>query len=154
MGPGLCWTFFSLRILPLKARAYPMWEYSDRTNPIRESEEALPRSEVAVRVADVVVGDGVPVFDNHPRPLSLANPVQNVSLSTLFHSCPVWSTSFFTWRLHCFRACSGCTPICPCPRTRRRRRLPQPRPLGGRRRRRRRGRGRHGSTGPAELWEG
>jgi hypothetical protein len=27
-GPGLCWTFFSLRIQPPKARAHPIWEYS------------------------------------------------------------------------------------------------------------------------------
>ncbi|OEL30770.1 hypothetical protein BAE44_0008211, partial [Dichanthelium oligosanthes] len=85
----LCWMFFSLRIRPLKARAHPMWEYSDWTDPTRESEEDLPRSEVTAWVADVVSGDAMSVFDDHSRPLSLANSVQNVSLLTPLHSCPV-----------------------------------------------------------------
>ncbi|OEL31831.1 hypothetical protein BAE44_0007150, partial [Dichanthelium oligosanthes] len=69
----LCWTFFGLRIQPLKARAHPMWEYSDRTDPTRESEEDLPWPEVASWITDMVLGDATSVFNNHPLPLSLAN---------------------------------------------------------------------------------
>ncbi|OEL29573.1 hypothetical protein BAE44_0009408 [Dichanthelium oligosanthes] len=84
MGPGLCWTFFGTRIHPLKARAHPIWEYSDCTDRTRELEVELPKSKVAVRVDDVVVGDSTSVFDNHPRPFSLAKLVKMVSFPTSF----------------------------------------------------------------------
>ncbi|OEL16296.1 hypothetical protein BAE44_0022685, partial [Dichanthelium oligosanthes] len=83
-GPGLCWTFFSLRIQPLKAWPQPIWEYSDRFDPTRESEVELPKSEVAAQVANVVIGDAASVFDNHPSPLSLAKPSRTVSSLTSF----------------------------------------------------------------------
>ncbi|OEL19720.1 hypothetical protein BAE44_0019261 [Dichanthelium oligosanthes] len=85
-GLGLCWTFFSLWIQPLKARAHPIWEYSDRSDPTRESEVELPKSEVVSRVADVVVGDAASVFNNHPPPLSLAK-LAKTSLGKI-HSHP------------------------------------------------------------------
>jgi hypothetical protein len=86
MGPRLCWTFFSWTVQPLKTRAYPLWEYSDCFDPILKSEEELPRSEVAARVADMVTvaGDTASVFDGHPQPLSLANPGKNMSPLTPF----------------------------------------------------------------------
>ncbi|OEL13881.1 hypothetical protein BAE44_0025100 [Dichanthelium oligosanthes] len=82
-GAGLCWTFFSQRVQPLKIRAHHMWEYSDHSDPIRESAEELPQSEVAARVAAVLEMKhdvAMTVFDDHPAPRSLQNNLPNVSL--------------------------------------------------------------------------
>ncbi|OEL28683.1 hypothetical protein BAE44_0010299, partial [Dichanthelium oligosanthes] len=53
----------------LKTRVHPLWEYSDHSDPARESEEELVLSEVATHVADVLqllVDDAASVFNNHP----------------------------------------------------------------------------------------
>ncbi|OEL21961.1 hypothetical protein BAE44_0017020 [Dichanthelium oligosanthes] len=85
IGLGLCWTFFSHRIQSLKARVHPLWEYTDHSNPTRESEEELALSKVVARVADMLaVDDAASMFDGHPSPRSLAHCPPNVSLPTLF----------------------------------------------------------------------
>jgi hypothetical protein len=80
---GLCWTFFEMRVQPLKIRAHFMWLYSDHTDPIRESAEELAQSEVAARLMTVLEQKqekAMTVFNGHPAPRSLKTDLPNVSL--------------------------------------------------------------------------
>ncbi|OEL26262.1 hypothetical protein BAE44_0012719, partial [Dichanthelium oligosanthes] len=66
----------------LKARAHPLFDYSSPTDPTRESEVELPKSERAARVANVLKM-GIDVdesLNNHPPPRSLEHNMRNVCL--------------------------------------------------------------------------
>jgi hypothetical protein len=82
-GAGLCWTFFAMRVQPLKIRAHFMWDYSDHTDPIRESADELAQLEIAVRLLTVLElkqEKAMTVFNGHPAPRSLKTDLPNVSL--------------------------------------------------------------------------
>ncbi|OEL34986.1 hypothetical protein BAE44_0003995 [Dichanthelium oligosanthes] len=78
-GVGLCWTFLSRRVQPLKARAYPLFQYSGPTDPTHESEVELPQSERAARVASMLkMGVNVEAsLNNHLPPRSFSHNPRN-----------------------------------------------------------------------------
>ncbi|OEL17891.1 hypothetical protein BAE44_0021090 [Dichanthelium oligosanthes] len=76
-GVGVLRTLFERSIQPLKARAYPMFEYAGPTDLTRESEVELERTEVEVRMKAVLKNEvRINVgLANHPQPRSLTyNP--------------------------------------------------------------------------------
>ncbi|OEL30688.1 hypothetical protein BAE44_0008293 [Dichanthelium oligosanthes] len=105
-GVGLCWTFFSRRIQPLKTRVHHMWEYSDYSDPMRESREELAHSEIAARVVAVLemnVATAMSVFDSHPLPRSLSNELPNVSPPSRLCFCYAYCQPPFLSNLYvCF----------------------------------------------------
>ncbi|OEL29942.1 hypothetical protein BAE44_0009039 [Dichanthelium oligosanthes] len=71
------------RVQPLKARAYPLFQYAGTTDSACESEADLLRSEVKARMASVL-NTGVNIeeaLNNHPSPRSLVHNLQNVCFS-------------------------------------------------------------------------
>ncbi|OEL22864.1 hypothetical protein BAE44_0016117 [Dichanthelium oligosanthes] len=80
IGAGLCWTFFEMRVQPLKICPHFMWLYSNKTDPIRESAEELVTSVVAARLATVLEmkqEEAKTVFVSHPASRTLKTDEPN-----------------------------------------------------------------------------
>ncbi|OEL24557.1 hypothetical protein BAE44_0014424, partial [Dichanthelium oligosanthes] len=50
----LLWAMHKHQIQPLKSWVHPVFEYSDRGDPTRESADELPKGEIRDRVASIM----------------------------------------------------------------------------------------------------